>query len=82
MLACFPEVHDYRAVDADVQLLLLVVVVEVALVARRQHDRVDAEGGHAELVADLAEAEAFAHSVEGPDREAGSLDDFFSHSVG
>ena len=33
--------------------------------ARREHDRVDAEGGHVELAADLAEARAVAHAPRG-----------------
>ena len=40
----------------EVQLVLRVVVVVEAGVAGRHHDRVHAEGGHAERLADLAEA--------------------------
>jgi DNA helicase-2/ATP-dependent DNA helicase PcrA len=51
------------AVD-EVQLVLLVVVVEEALPARRQHQRVHAERGHTERLAHLPEAVALAELVE------------------
>ena len=54
----------------EVQLLLLVVVVEAGFDARRQHDRVDAEGRHAEALADLAKAGPVAEVLEMRDRIA------------
>src|SRR4051812_1063061 len=54
---------DFAAVD-EVELLLLVVEVAAGLIGRRQHDRVDAEGGDPQLLADLAEAGALAEAVE------------------
>ncbi len=48
----------------EVQLVLRVVVVEEARVTGREDGRVDAERGHAERLADLAEARALAELVE------------------
>ena len=63
---------DLAAVE-EVELLLLVVVVAAGLVGGRQDDRVDAEGGHAELLADLAEARALAEVGEVGDGVAVAL---------
>ena len=57
-----------RAGVDEVQLVLGVVVVHEALVARRHHDRVDAERLDPERLADLAESRAGAHLVERPER--------------
>src|SRR5438094_896394 len=53
-----------RAAVDEVELVLGVVVVEEAFLARRVDDRVDAERGHAERVADLAEAGPLAELVD------------------
>src|SRR5271170_1291460 len=54
------ELHlDRPAVD-EVQLLLDIVVVRPALDSGGHHDRVDAERGHLEALADLAKAGAIA----------------------
>ncbi len=58
------ELHLDRAAMDEVQLLLGVVVVKARLDAGRQDDRVDAEGGHAEALADLAKAGPVAQVVE------------------
>ena len=60
----------------EVELLLALVVVAAGLPARRQDDGVDAELGHAELPADLAESVTFPEAVEVGDRVAGALDRF------
>ena len=57
----------------EVELLLLVVEVLARLDARGQHDRVHAEGGHAERRTDLAKAVALAKRSEVPDRVALAL---------
>src|SRR2546423_13684484 len=44
---------DLALVD-EVGLLLLLVIVDGGLVARRKHDRIDPKRGHAKLPADLA----------------------------
>ena len=55
--------RDPPGVD-EVELLLLVVEVVVGGVAGRQDDRVDAEGGHPQRRADLAEAGPLPEVVE------------------
>ena len=55
--------RDPARVD-EVELLLALVEVAPAAVAGRHHDRVHAEGRHAELLAHLAEAPALAHRVD------------------
>ena len=62
-----PRPHSRLARVDEVELVLCVVVVVEALVARRIHDRVDAERRHAERLADLAEAVALAELVERPE---------------
>ena len=54
---------DRPAVD-EVGLLLALVEVPAGLVAGRKHDRVDPEGGDAELAAHLAKAVALAERLE------------------
>ena len=56
--------HSRLARVDEVELVLGVVVVEEALVARRIDGRVDAERRDAERLADLAEAVALAELVE------------------
>ena len=58
------EHHLDRAAVDEVQLLLLVVVVRAAFDAGRHHDRVHAERGHVEALADLAKAGTVAQRVE------------------
>jgi pyridinium-3,5-bisthiocarboxylic acid mononucleotide nickel chelatase len=60
---------DLAAVD-EVELLLALVQVAAGDVAGRDHDRVDAERGHPELLADLAEARPFSHPVQAADGPA------------
>src|SRR5712691_13417152 len=64
------DLDDYLPAVDEVQLVLLVVVVLEALVARRVDDRVHAEGGDAERAADLAEAVTVAELVEGGEARA------------
>src|SRR3954451_5782342 len=75
---------DAPAVD-EVELLLLVVVVARRGVAGRLDDGVDAERGHAQRRADLAEAVPVAERVQMADRVALALDDlshrFFAHAA-
>ena len=66
--------------DDDVELLLALVEVEAALDAGRENDRVDAELGHAEAGADLAEAGLGAERVDRSDRVALAVDDAFVHA--
>src|SRR5580704_10277456 len=56
--------HLDRAAVHEVQLLLLVVEMRARLDARGQHDRVDAERGDAEALADLAKPGPVAEVVE------------------
>ena len=65
-----PNVNSIVAAVDEVELLLALVQVAPGRVARRQHDRVDAERRDAELLADLAEARALAHPVEAADGPA------------
>src|SRR6266540_3554034 len=65
---------DPAAVD-EVELLLLVVEVAAGLEARRDLDRVDAEGRDAELAAHLAEARALGERVDVRDGVAIALHD-------
>jgi hypothetical protein len=58
----------------EVGLLLLVVIVDAGGVPGRQHDRVDAERRHADLVADLAEPGPLAHPVKARHRIALAAD--------
>src|ERR671930_541493 len=48
----------------EVELVLRVVVVQETVVAGRHHDRVHAEGGHAERASHLAEAVPVAELVD------------------
>ena len=48
----------------EVQLVLFVVVVSGAFVVGREDERVDAERGDAERLADLAKAVALAELIE------------------
>src|SRR5438270_13177241 len=57
---------DVAAVD-EIGLLLALVVVSGAGVARWQDEGVDAEGAHPELATDLAKAIALTHRVDTPD---------------
>src|SRR5215210_8542388 len=59
----------------EVELLLLLVEVAAGLEPRRDLDRVHAEGGHAELAPDLAEAGAVAEPVDVRDGIAVALRD-------
>ena len=73
MRLAVPELDlDLAAVD-EVELLLALVVVAGRSRSRRQDDRVDAELGHAELAADLAEPVPLAHLVDVSDRVAVAL---------
>ena len=58
----------------EVELLLALVHVRAGLDPGREDDRVDAELGHAELAADLAESVTFAEAVEVGDRVPVALD--------
>ena len=62
-----------RPLWQEVELLLLLVEVAAGLVGGRDDDRVDAEGGHAEALADLAEAVALAEVGEVGDGVAVAL---------
>src|SRR5262249_27886564 len=64
---------DLARVD-EVELLLALVHVRAAVDARGEDDRVDAELGHAEPAADLAESVTFAQPVEIGDRVSVALD--------
>src|SRR3954452_3118696 len=64
VLRAVAELELDLAVVDEVELLLLVVEVARAGVAGREHERVDAERGHAERTTDLAKAGAFAEGLE------------------
>ena len=64
-------VRQYDASPAavhEIELVLLFVEVEKAFEAGREHDTVDAEGGHAERAAHLAEARPLAELVQRSER--------------
>src|SRR5437764_8742 len=65
--AAVREAELQPAVVDDVQLLLLVVVVAPGRHARRQHDRVHAEGGNPQRAADLAEPRVAPEPVDAAD---------------
>src|SRR5215203_3211670 len=64
VLAAVVEAEGDPAAVAEVELLLLLVVVATGLVGGRDHDRVDAEGVDPEDLADLAKAVTLAHLGE------------------
>jgi len=61
VLGAVAEAKLDRPLVDEVHLLLLVVVMQSGGVARRQDDRVHAERGNTELLADLSKARAVAH---------------------
>ena len=58
------ELEGRRAAMYEVQLVLFVVVVSGAVVVGREDERIDAECGDAERLADLAKAVALAELIE------------------
>src|SRR5437868_710094 len=66
------DLDAHRAAVDEVELVLRVVVMGEPFVARRVDERVDAERGDAERLADLAEAGPVAELVEGGERVAHS----------
>ena len=70
------DLHAGRPGVHEVELVLLVVVVEEALVPGRHHDHVDAEGLDAECLPHLAEPVAVAELLDRSERVAHAVTPF------